>query len=305
MPLTDAQRTMLDAPLDPSLVAQRAAGGDRKVSYLEGHEVINAANRIFGYGLWGHTVDRIDCKQIGQHWLYTAIVTVTVDDCQLHQDVGVGAALKDTTDEHDKAIKTAVTDGLKRALRVYGDQFANSLYDRDNPIHDEVKALHGGAQRPARPAPPARTVTTPAGAVTTAPLDEAREMYPQIEAARRLYDQVVAALAQDAEAAQMLANDDKGPEKQTPEQLERTLAWLTKRAQSRAAAPDYGKSYEDLRTALLDAHTSGNADEIRAARLAIEQARTDKTLSDSGFTVLKKLNSDKEAERALAGGARR
>src|SRR5579884_3390255 len=98
MALTGDQKRMLAEPLDPALVAQREAGGSRKVSYLEGHEVINAANRVFGYGQWSHTVDRIDYRQVGSQGMYSALISVAVEGCMVHQDIGVGAVLRDTVD---------------------------------------------------------------------------------------------------------------------------------------------------------------------------------------------------------------
>ena len=44
----------LGQPLDPALVSQRKGRGGRTFGYLEGHVVIEQANRIFGYGGWGY-----------------------------------------------------------------------------------------------------------------------------------------------------------------------------------------------------------------------------------------------------------
>ena len=41
-------------PIDPALVSQRKGRGGRVFDYLEGHAVIDQANRIFGYGGWGY-----------------------------------------------------------------------------------------------------------------------------------------------------------------------------------------------------------------------------------------------------------
>ena len=42
------------SPSTPSLVSQRKGRGGRTFDYIEGHAVIDQANRIFGYGGWGY-----------------------------------------------------------------------------------------------------------------------------------------------------------------------------------------------------------------------------------------------------------
>ena len=44
----------LGQPLDPHLVSRRKGRAGRIYDYLEGHTVIDQANRIFGYGGWGY-----------------------------------------------------------------------------------------------------------------------------------------------------------------------------------------------------------------------------------------------------------
>ena len=52
---------------------------------------------------------------------------------------------------HDTAIKAAVTDAMKRALRQFGDQFANALYQRGatgrSAVTPEVTDLRATALR--------------------------------------------------------------------------------------------------------------------------------------------------------------
>jgi len=227
MPLTDEQVGLLNQTLDPSIVAQRDAGGSRKVSYLEGHEAIGAANRIFGYGNWGHTVERIDYKQIGDGGMYTAVVTVTVEGCHLHQDVGVGVVngrRANDADEHDKAYKTAVTDALKRALRVYGDSFGLSLYDKDNEIHAQVKAqqydktsdLHKQAGQQSRAPQQARPAVSQPTQVQQPPISVAQ-----------LKSILVGLLAKDPEGAGKVP---KLVEDMNETELVKTTEWLRARA---------------------------------------------------------------------------
>ena len=144
----DATTTALSAPLDRNLVATRRGPGNSTLSYLEGHEAINQANRIFGYGAWGvEPVGDPIISRIGDKTLYAVRVRVAVRDSLSYNATGTGVAEKDTAEEHEKAIKTAETDAMKRALRHFGDQFGNRLYDKDYVA-------------PAQPAPQAQRDTT-------------------------------------------------------------------------------------------------------------------------------------------------
>ena len=54
--LTASVTEKLAQPLDASLVSQRKGRGNRSFSYVEGRTAIDQANRIFGFGGWGHEV---------------------------------------------------------------------------------------------------------------------------------------------------------------------------------------------------------------------------------------------------------
>ena len=129
----------LGQPIDPELVSQRKGRGGRVFDYLEGHAVINQANRIFGFGGWGYelvgdvTLRRIETvdTQTGEVKVdqgYSAPVRVTVAGALPRTDLGVHPVAEDTFDGHDTAMKGAVTDGLKRAFRSFGVQFGNGFY---------------------------------------------------------------------------------------------------------------------------------------------------------------------------------
>ncbi len=49
-PFTEKQIAILNAPLDPRFVSERAGGGSAKLKYIEGHDAIDQADRIFGFG---------------------------------------------------------------------------------------------------------------------------------------------------------------------------------------------------------------------------------------------------------------
>lgn len=139
MTLTPEQKKLLDMPLNPKHIAKRSKGGTQ-LSYIEGYHVIDEANRIFGYDGWNHTITRLEKVHTGQyekngreHFVVTYLATVSVTvGSKVSEDIGTGTS--DTTsagDSFEMASKTAVTDALKRALRVFGAQFGNSLYDKD------------------------------------------------------------------------------------------------------------------------------------------------------------------------------
>ena len=52
--LSPAVTQALGQPLDPGIVSRRKGRGGKFFDYLEGHVVIDQANRIFGHGGWGY-----------------------------------------------------------------------------------------------------------------------------------------------------------------------------------------------------------------------------------------------------------
>ena len=132
---------LLALPLDPGLVSLRAGHDGRMVAYLEGHQAINQANRIFGYGRWGSEIVgpigyreiKVATSEAPAIRMYWARVRVRVRGCESRSDVGCGVVAEHMADAHETAIKAAVTDGMKRALRTFGPAFGNSLYDKADP----------------------------------------------------------------------------------------------------------------------------------------------------------------------------
>ena len=129
----------LSRPLDPALISQRRARGGRTFSYMEGHVAIAEANRVFGFGGWGYElagevalreIETVDpgTGQVMCTRAYSAPVRVTVPGAPPRTDVGFHAVTEESADGHETAIKGAVTDGMKRALRSFGDRFGNGLY---------------------------------------------------------------------------------------------------------------------------------------------------------------------------------
>ena len=137
--LSPAVTQKLSEPLDPGLVSKRKGRGNRSFAYVEGRTAIDQANRIFGFGGWGHEVvgevalreiENVDPKtgEVTRIRAYSATVRVTVPGAPSRTDVGFHTVAEENGEGHETACKGAVTDAMKRALRTFGDQFGNALY---------------------------------------------------------------------------------------------------------------------------------------------------------------------------------
>ena len=174
--LPPAVTNALSQPLDAALVSQRKGRGGRVFDYLEGHAVIDQANRIFGFGGWGvelvgdvtlRRIESVDAKtgEVTVSHAYSAPVRVTVAGALSRTDIGFHPVAEDTVDGHDTAIKGSVTDGMKRAFRSFGPQFGNDLYGdqssangstQPKPQHVPAKTQVNGNGRSAKAQPRGR-----------------------------------------------------------------------------------------------------------------------------------------------------
>lgn len=143
MGLTEEQVRQLKEALDESRVKQVSTGG-RSADYLETYDIIDAANRIFGFDGW--SFELIDVSPMSaanrdgesRGVLFVAKGKLTVggvsridvgtNDVSYRRDSGEA-----TPDSFETAIKGAVSDCLKRCFRTFGNQFGNSLYDKQRP----------------------------------------------------------------------------------------------------------------------------------------------------------------------------
>ncbi|THH30670.1 hypothetical protein EUX98_g3524 [Antrodiella citrinella] len=130
----------LNKKLGPEFVSQRPGpGGAMKLTYAEGWKIINLANEVFGFNGWSSnvvslTTDFIDFNEETKRYTVgvTAVIRVTLRDGVFHEDIGYGALenSKSKGAALDKCKKEAVTDGIKRALRNFGNLLGNCLYDK-------------------------------------------------------------------------------------------------------------------------------------------------------------------------------
>lgn len=161
MSFTEQQIKLLSDKLDASHVRPPQQYGP-KGDYLEGWHVIAEANRIFGFDGWSYEAVDTKCvseapRKIGKQqkdgWgvTYTSRVRVVVQGI-IREDFGAGHGYDiDLGLAHESAVKEAVTDALKRALRTFGNPFGLALYDKtranvekaDEPQHqrDEPKTV--------------------------------------------------------------------------------------------------------------------------------------------------------------------
>ena len=144
----DKQNQVLAYELDSSRIKSRSKG-NVNLSYLEGFDIIQTANKIFGYGNWDYTVSKLEqvSQEVNQNQnhiiCYKAVIQIVVHDLQhskhvSREDVGFGTGIAKTlADAHEGGAKEAVTDAIKRTLRSFGNQFGNSLYDKSRQHKQE------------------------------------------------------------------------------------------------------------------------------------------------------------------------
>lgn len=131
-------REALGRQLGPEFISKRKGPGYASVQYLEGWKAINLANEIFGPMGWctelrGFQVDYIDGKEGSISLGLSCNVRVILKDGTYHEDIGYGSIdnCRSKSMAFDKCKKEAMTDGLKRALRQFGNALGNCLYDKD------------------------------------------------------------------------------------------------------------------------------------------------------------------------------
>ncbi|XP_040927259.1 DNA repair protein RAD52 homolog isoform X2 [Betta splendens] len=145
--------------LGPEYISTRLAGGGQKVCYIEGHRVISLANEMFGYNGWSHSISQqnVDFVDLINGKFYvgvSAFVKVQLKDGSFHEDVGYGVSegLKSKALSLEKARKEAVTDGMKRALKCFGNALGNCILDKEYLL-----AINKIPKQPPPPLDPAHT----------------------------------------------------------------------------------------------------------------------------------------------------
>jgi DNA recombination protein Rad52 len=138
MSFRDDQVSALRAKLNAKAVQTRVVNGFN-LSFVEGWYTIEEANRIFGFDGWDReTVSSESIWQGNNHGVHTCSYTARVrikvhagDREVIREGSGYGTGTGNTPGEaHEKALKEAETDAMKRALSTFGNRFGLCLYDK-------------------------------------------------------------------------------------------------------------------------------------------------------------------------------
>lgn len=133
----------LNLQLGKEYISYRSNGHSSKpFAYIEGWKVVQLANDVFGFNGWNseikdQTVDYCDEVRGRYNVGVSCIVRVTLQDGTFHEDIGYGRAENMTSKAMalEKSKKEACTDGLKRALRLFGSSMGNCVYDQNYVKH--------------------------------------------------------------------------------------------------------------------------------------------------------------------------
>lgn len=131
----------LDKKIPRDVVSERDGGGGRRLSYLEGHYVIDRLNKVFGPLNWNKEI--VEVKEVvnktsrGEFPAYLVKLRLTVSVIYIDGSIltsvkegyGYGAD-KSSQNAHELAIKEAVTDALKVAAKDLGMSMGLALYSK-------------------------------------------------------------------------------------------------------------------------------------------------------------------------------
>ena len=121
------QIEILNEELNSNRIKTREKG-NINLSYIEGFDVIDTANKVFGFGNWSYLISKLDqvSQELNQNQnnvvCYKAVVQIQIHNTNHtldvnRQDVGFGTGVaKSLADAHEGAAKEAVTDAIKRCF---------------------------------------------------------------------------------------------------------------------------------------------------------------------------------------------
>lgn len=109
------------------------------LSYVEGWHTIYEANRIFGFDAWDRETVMAQCVWEGKQgprstcsYVVRVRITVRAGDAIIFREgsgSGIGTG-ENPGEAHERALKEAETDAMKRALSTFGNLFGLALYDK-------------------------------------------------------------------------------------------------------------------------------------------------------------------------------
>ncbi|KND89688.1 DNA repair and recombination protein rhm52 [Tolypocladium ophioglossoides CBS 100239] len=130
----------LDKQLGPEYISSRSGPGGSRVHYLTAEKCIGLANEVFGFNGWSSSIQNIQVDFADENPQtqrvsigLSVIVRITLRDGTYHEDIGYGSIenAKGKAMAFEKAKKEGTTDGMKRALRNFGNVLGNCIYDQD------------------------------------------------------------------------------------------------------------------------------------------------------------------------------
>lgn len=124
----------LNAPIDPGRVSRFESGPAKGAPYLEGDDVIDALNHIFGFGEWSFELisapwvaeSGVEGQNKTPYEVWCCMGKLTIGGIT-HTGFGTNVRSGTGSASLEMAIKGVATDALKRAAVHHGDQFGLSL----------------------------------------------------------------------------------------------------------------------------------------------------------------------------------
>jgi DNA repair and recombination protein RAD52 len=133
-------QSKLEKQLGPEYISSRQGPGGGKVHYVAAEKCIQLANEVFGFNGWSSQIKEVQVDFVDENAQtlkvslgLSVIVRVTLRDGTFHEDIGYGHIenCKGKAAAFEKAKKEGTTDGLKRALRSFGNVLGNCIYDKE------------------------------------------------------------------------------------------------------------------------------------------------------------------------------
>ena len=133
-------QSRLEKQLGPEYISSRSGPSGQKVHYVAAEKCIQLANEIFGFNGWSSQIMDVQVDFVDENPTtlkvslgLSVVVRVTLKDGTFHEDVGYGHMenAKGKAAAFEKAKKEGTTDGLKRALRNFGNVLGNCIYDKE------------------------------------------------------------------------------------------------------------------------------------------------------------------------------
>jgi DNA repair and recombination protein RAD52 len=138
----DEARKLLGQFLGPEFISYRKGEGGMRLAYIEGHRVISLANEIFGFDGWSsHVVEwKVETEELSKDgtWFVEVVARCKVVLAERYggvsrEDFGYGSKekVRQRGKAKENALKEAVTDGLKRVFRQFGEATGNCIYNKE------------------------------------------------------------------------------------------------------------------------------------------------------------------------------